>query len=201
MFYHSLSKKILSFGFVALLTLPVLSACELTDNYLKHDRAANMEQQDFRDGLAPRPVDPDEGRVKGRFDSAGIPPLQPYVAQPNSNYKPMPLVSISVNQTIPLRDVIYEIAKQAQYDVELDPRIRGSIIFSARNRPLDVVIDRISEIAGLRYSFEDDMLRVELDTPYHEIYKINYLALTRTNNSTITNDISVVSAEGARYGI
>ena len=132
--------------------------------------------------------------------TSGIPPLQPYIAQPDSNYKPFPLVTISVNQTIPLRDVIYEIAEQAEYDVELDPRIEGSIIFSARNRPLDVVIERISEIAGLRYTFEDDILRVEIDTPYHEIYKVNYLALTRTNESTITNDVSVVSGEGADTG-
>jgi len=110
------------------------------------------------------------------------------------------LLSVSVNRSVPLRDVLYEIAEQAQYDVELDPRIRGSIIFSARNRPLDMVIDRISDIAGLRYKFDDDMLRVELDTPYHEIYKINYLALTRTNSSSIQNDISVVSGEGADTG-
>lgn len=154
-----------------------------------------MEQQDYRDALAPRQTDLNEAGPNGRMNSAGIPPLQPYVAEPNSNFKPMPLVSISVNQTIPLRDVLYEIAEQAQYDVELDPRIEGSIIFSARNRPLDMVIDRISQIAGLRYKFEDDMLRVELDTPYHEIYKINYLALTRQNTSTISNDISIVSGD------
>ena len=171
-------------------------SCELTQNYMKHDREANLEQQDYRDALAPRQAELDDSNA-GRM-GGGIPPLQPYVAQPNSNYKAMPLVSISVNRTVPLRDVLYEIAEQAEYDVELDPRIRGSIIFSARNRPLDMVIDRIAEIAGLRYEFNDDMLRVEIDTPYHEIYKINYLALTRTNLSSISNDISIVSGdEGA----
>ena len=198
MFSHSSLKKILFVCAFAVLSAPLLVSCELTQNYLKHDRQANMEQQDYRDALAPRQVDAgdaNDGRMR-----AGIPPLQPYVAQPDSNFKAMPLVSISVNRTIPLRDVIYEIAEQANYDVELDPRIRGSIIFSARNRPLDVVIDRISEIAGLRYKFEDDMLRVEVDTPYHEIYKINYLALTRTNTSNISNNISVVSGDGADTG-
>lgn len=198
MFSHSLSKKVVFVCAFAILSAPILVSCELTQNYLKHDRQANMEQQDYRDGLAPRQIDVEEGN-DGRMRS-GIPPLQAYVAQPDSNFKAMPLVSISVNQTIPLRDVIYEIAEQADYDVELDPRIRGSIIFSTRNRPLDVVIDRIAEIAGLRYKFEDDMLRVELDTPYHEIYKINYLALTRTNSSSISNNISVVSGEGADTG-
>lgn len=190
---HSFVRKNLILSVLSLSVL-LLSSCELSQNYLKHDRENNMEPQDYRDSLAPRPVDTDlnDDSVAG----GRIPALQSYVAQPGSNQKAFPLVSISVNQTIPLRDVIYEIAEQAEYDVELDPRIRGSIIFSARNRPLDVVIDRISEIAGLRYKFHDDMLRVELDTPFHEIYKVNYLALTRTNSSSISNDISVVSGGG-----
>lgn len=198
MFHKIFSQKAILLGLVVLFSVPLLSGCELTHNYLKHDRENNMEPQDYRDALAPRQAEVD-GVKDGRM-AAGIPPLQPYVAQPNSNYRPMPLVSISVNQSVPLRDVLYEIAEQAEYDVELDPRIRGSIIFSARNRPLDMVIERISDIAGLRYTFEDDMMRVELDTPYHEIYKVNYLALTRTNTSSITNDISVVSGEGTDTG-
>ena len=173
-----------------------LSGCELSQNYLKHDRENAMEPQDYRDALAPRQAEVNAADTK----NGTVPPLKPYVVQPDNNYKPMPLVSVSVNRSVPLRDVLYEIAEQAQYDVELDPRIRGSIIFSARNRPLDMVIDRISQIAGLRYKFDDDMLRVELDTPYHEIYKVNYLALTRTNASSIRNDISVVTGEGTDTG-
>ncbi len=185
--------------FVVLLFLCslIISSCELAQNYTKHDREKSLEQQDYRDALAPREIEVDHS---ANASSADIPALKPYVAEPDSNYQAMPLVSISVNQTVPLRDVIYEIAEQADYDVELDPRIRGSIIFSARNRPLDVVIERISNIAGLRYNFDDSILRVELDTPYHETYKINYLALTRTNASSISTDISVVSGDGADTG-
>lgn len=198
MFSQKFKSKIFLTVLCALFFSPLIISCELTENHLKHDRENNMEPQDYRDALAPRQEevsDLEAGRLK-----SGIPPLQSYVKGPDENYKPFPLVSISVNQTIPLRDVIYEIAEQANYDVELDPRITGSIIFSARNRPLDVVIERVSEIAGLRYEFKDDILRVELDTPYHETYKINYLALTRTNASSISNDISVVSGEGAETG-
>ena len=193
------SKSLVRTSFLSLsliLSLGVLSSCEFSQNYLKHDREKNIQEQDYRDALAPRAVKVDATAS----DKSKIPPLQSYVANPDLNYKPMPLVSISVNQTIPLRDVIYEIAKQAQYDVELDPRITGSIIFSARNRPLDVVIERIADIAGLRYSFNDEILRVEIDTPYHETYKINYLTLKRTNTSSISNDISVVSGEGSDTG-
>lgn len=175
-----------------------LTGCDLTRNQIKTDRAAHMEFQDFRDGLASRlPLAEAEAAQDGED---GIPSLQPYVAPPSENLKAMPLVSISVNQTVPLRDVLFELAKQADYDVELDPRITGSIIFTAREKPFDLVIKRIAEISGLRYKFDDDVLRVELDKPYSKTYKIDYLSYVRKNTSSIRNDISVVTGSGANTG-
>lgn len=172
----------------------VVSGCDLAKNQLKMDRSTNMEFQDYRDALAPRASDRDRGL--GSADD-GIPELQPYVAQPSDNLRPMPLVSISVNQTVPLRDALFELANQAGYDIELDPHIRGSIIFTARQRPLDVVVERIADIAGLRYKFEGDTIRVEVDRPYHQTYKIDYLNYIRKNQSSIRNDVSVVTGDGA----
>lgn len=172
-----------------------LSGCDLSQNYLKTDRSNDMETQDYRDALAPRDND-----LADKAVDSGIPELKPYMATPSDKLKPMPLVSVSVNQTVPLRDVLYQLAEQADYDLELDPRIRGSIIFTARNRPFDEVIEKIARSASLRYKFSDDSVKIELDTPYQEIYKINYLAHTRTNTSSIGNNISVVSGEGADTG-
>jgi general secretion pathway protein D len=175
----------------------LLGGCDLAQNQLKVDRAANMEMQDFRDGLAPRMDDAHLDKPKA---DDKIPDLQSYVAQPSGKLKAMPLVSISVNQTVPLRDVLYELAEQANYDVELDPRITGSIIFTARDRPFDLVVQRIAEIAGLRYKFQNNVLRVELDTPYLKTYKIDYLAYVRKNTSSIRNDIAVVTGQGTNTG-
>ncbi len=173
-----------------------LAGCDLSKNYLKADRSSDMEIQDYRDALAPRMPDVKEPVV----DEASIPELKPFMATPSDKLKPMPLVSVSVNQTVPLKDVLYQIAEQADYDIELDPRIKGSIIFSARNRPFDQVLDRIAESSGLRYKFDNDTVRVELDTPYHQTYKINYLNYVRTNSSSISNDVAVVSGEGTDTG-
>lgn len=178
------------------LSLPVLLGCEMAENYTKADRSGDLTTQDYRDALAPREVKPE-----ALAPAAGnVPAMQPYMASPGKTGKPMPLVSVSVNQDVPVRDVLYELADQAHYDIELDPRIRGSIIFTARNRPLDDVIERIAEIAGLRYQLKNDMIRVELDTAYNKIYKIDYLNYVRESNSKITNDVSVVSGEGADAG-
>ena len=185
-------------------TALMLTGCDAARNQLKADRSANAEIQDFRDVLAPRiPKAEDLAWASDAGDAAAddsIPALQPYVAPPSEDIRPMPLVSISVNQTVPLRDALFELAEQAEYDIELDPRISGSIIFTAREKPFDTVIKRISEIAGLRYKFEDDSLRIELDSPYHETYKIDYLSYIRSNNSSIRNDVAVVSGGNTNTG-
>ncbi len=190
-----LSSKALGLLFMGAAVIFPLGACDLAKNQLKVDRSSDMEVQDYRDALAQRLPD-----TSKKADEAGIPDFKQYMATPNDKLKPMPLVSVSVNQTIPLKDVLYEVAEQADYDIELDPRIRGSIIFAARNRPFDEVVDKISQSAGLRYKFSEDSVKIELDTPYHEIYKINYLSYVRANSSSISNDVAVVSGQGADTG-
>src|SRR5690606_32364939 len=64
----------------------------------------------------------------------------------------------------------------------------------------DLVVKRISEISGLRYTFDDDTVRVELDTPYQKRYKIDYLSYVRSTSRSVQNSVSVVSGEGADTG-
>lgn len=192
---YGLKTLLITGGLVGLLMLP---ACDLTKNHTKMDRAADMSFQDFRDGMAPRLQDPDMAAAEK--DVGNIPSLQSYVAPPSENLKPMPLVSISINQHVPLRDALYDLAEKANYDIQLDPRIKGSVIFTARERPFDVVIQKLADIAGLRYKFEDDSLQVELDTPYHKTYKIDYLSYIRKNKGSIHNDVAVVSGDGTNTG-
>ncbi len=172
---------------IALSAILPMSGCDLAQNHLKIDRTSNAEVQDYRDGLSPREVEFADGQV-----ADDVPDLQAYVSDDTQSLKAMPLVSISVNQSIPLREALFELAKQANYDVQLDPRITGSIIFTARNKPFDTVIEQICEISGLRYKIDgDNNLRIELDTPYSKNYKVDYLAFVRKNKGTITTDVGI----------
>ncbi len=186
---------LMTLGVVA--SCSALTGCDMTRNQLKTDRAAHMEFQDYRDAMATRLPLHDQ---QARDDMSSIPSFQPYVAQPSESLKAMPLVSISVNQTVPLIDILFELAKQANFDLELDPGIEGSIIFTAREKPFDQVVKRIAEISGLRYNFDGDVLRVEKDRPYSHTYKVDYLSYIRKNNSSVRNDIAVVTGSGTNTG-
>lgn len=182
---------------IAVITLSAvaLGSCSLAKNQITFDRAGEKDIQDYRDALAPQPV-PEENA------DASIPDFQSVISTPADLQLPSPLVTVSVNQTVSLRDLMFELAEQAGIDLEMDPQIRGSIIFTAKERPFNDVVNRICEMAGLRYQFENDVLRIELDRPYAKNYKVDYMNIDRKSSSSIKTSIKssggggTTSAEG-----
>ena len=169
-----------------------LGSCHLAKNQLTLDRPAELSRQDYRDAMAPAPVPPAE--------TSSAPDFQPVLSTPQELRLPSPLVTVSVNQTVSLRDLLFELAEQANIDLELDPQIHGSVIFTAKDRPFDEVVNRICEMAGLRYKYENNILRVELDRPYIKTYQIDYLNVDRKGESKVDTSISVTSSGGGTGG-
>ena len=169
-------------------TVAFLTGCGAAKNQMTFDRSGELTREDYRRAMAPRPVE--------QVPEADIPELQTVVNTPEELRETMPLVSVSVNQTVALRDLLYELAEQAKMDIELDPQIQGSLIFTARNRPLDEVIGRICKMAGLRYQYKEGVLRIEVDRPYLQTYQIDYLNIIRNVESSITSSNEVDSSEG-----
>lgn len=172
-----------------------LASCQLAKNQITYDRSAELDRQDFRDVLsAPAPANP------AGAESQQIPDFQPVLSTPQELRLPSPLVTVSVNQTVGLRDLLFELAKQADIDLELDPQIRGTIIFTAKERPFNDVIERISSMAGLRYTFNNNVLRVELDRPYIKNYNVSFINVIRKSESTIDTSITASSSSSDTGG-
>ncbi|MBU6141235.1 MAG: hypothetical protein KGP29_06770 [Proteobacteria bacterium] len=85
------------------------------------------------------------------------------------------IISFSVTDQIPLKDVLIEFGRVVQIDVDVDPKISGNIILSAKNRPLKEVIDRIATLGRLRYSYKNGVLHFEQDSVYAKNYFVDYL--------------------------
>jgi len=160
-----------------------LDSCDLAKNQLTYDRGTNQDIQDFRDGLSPEHHPISE-------TSAALPQFQSVVSTPADLRLPSPLVTVSVNETVSLHDLMFELAEQAGVDIEMDPNIHGSIIFTAKDRPFNDVVDRICTMAGLRYTFENNVLRIELDRPYVKDYKVDYMSTARKTATNITTGIT-----------
>lgn len=85
-------------------------------------------------------------------------------------------ISFAITDQVPLKDVLIELGRVAKIDVDLDPNISGGIVINATNRPLGEVIDRITTLGKLRYSYDKGILYFERDTPYTINYSVDYLS-------------------------
>ncbi|MGE4351675.1 MAG: secretin N-terminal domain-containing protein [Bdellovibrionales bacterium] len=99
---------------------------------------------------------------------------------------PTQSVNVAVTESVPLRDVLIELGREGGVNMEIDPRITGGIIFTAKDQPFTVVLRRICDLAGLRYSTDGDFIRVELDEPYQKTYAMDFLSLSRKTTSEVT---------------
>ncbi len=157
------------------------------------DPSLNLARDDYRHIAAPKST---EGPLKLQIDK-GMPPV-PKLADILAAPRPpkigeTQLVSIAVTDDVPLKDVLLELAKLADVDIELDAGITGGIEFIAKDKPFNEVIDRICSLTGLRYTMKNNVLRVERDTPYIKSYSIDFLNLDRESDSSVNLSTNVLS--------
>ena len=142
--------------------------------------------------------DPVLERQREDFQKLSTPPPKlGLVKKPKVLRKPMPLVPqkrITLEaQKVPLIRVLEEIAQQANLSLimEIPPKI--IITYYARGRPLDEVLEDLSELYKLRFRFQDNVLRAENDVPYFKQYYVPFLSLSRTMENQTSINTSLFS--------
>lgn len=158
-----------------------------TGNYDKHDRDLKLTREDYKNVMAPATEQP---------DAPPIPEFKPIVAESD----PAPAwadkrVTLSLDGSMPIKDVFVELAHQADMDLEMDPNITAPpMIFTARDRPLGEIIDRLTAQNGLRAVIDDHILRIEFDRPYVKAYRVDYPNITRSSQSNISSSLNIAAA-------
>jgi MSHA type pilus biogenesis protein MshL len=167
------------------------------------DPALGLNRDDYRNM---NDVSANQGGPKGDLASLKttnvIEPPVPDIAEILAAPKPpklgqTKLVSIAVTDDVPLKDVLIELSRLADVDIEVDSSISGGISFRAKDRPFNEVIDRISSLAGLRYTMKNNVLRVERDTPYVQIYSLDFLNMDRSSQGSVSISTNVLSGTGS----
>ncbi|MFA5041265.1 MAG: secretin N-terminal domain-containing protein [Bdellovibrionales bacterium] len=147
--------------------------------------------------------------LTGKADkkNAGIPPI-PRLPGEDDDAQPLnsplhKLVSVSVTDSVPVRDVLMELVRKTGANLELDPRVQGSVIITANNQPFEKVLKRICTLANLRYIADGSFIRIKPDEPYQKSYRLDYLSLARratSDTSVATNVFDVDVSTGSSSG-
>ncbi|MCB2107835.1 MAG: hypothetical protein KDE14_09060, partial [Rhodobacteraceae bacterium] len=117
-----------------------LAACTRSELMNDYDPASGASKKDYEGLIGRRGQDAaDAEAAKG--GEPPIPDFQSVLAAPAApELADTRRVSIAVTESTPVRDILIELARKAEVDLEMDPRISGGVIMTATDRPFIEVI-------------------------------------------------------------
>ena len=138
--------------------------------------------------VPPQAFDPSPGHISQPVQSAIAPPPAPVRAAPAlpppKPGAPVPTYTVVVND-VPVKDLLFSIARDTQYNIDLHPGITGNVSLNAVREPLPAILDRIARQANLRYEMNGRTVSIMPDTPYVKTYMVNYVNVARNTTSSV----------------
>lgn len=108
---------------------------------------------------------------------------------------PVPTYTVVVND-VPVKDLLFSIARDTQYNIDLHPGITGKVSLNAVQEPLPAILDRIARQANLRYEMNGRTVSIMPDTPYVKTYTVNYVNVARNTTSSVGVAAQIASTGG-----
>ena len=174
---------------IFIILISFLTGCDLLHDK-RHDPTIQFNKRDYEDNLT-------QPQNKSLTEPRRLVP--PVSSQPET-FSPTMLkrVSLTVNQELPLKEIFLTLARQADVNIVIDPRVQGGVTFYGKERRFIDIIKEICQMTNLRYKIVDNMVRIEPDVPELRNYNIQYLALTRENQSRVSIATDVFSNSQSR---
>lgn len=122
----------------------------------------------------------------------------PALAPPRPS-APVPTYTVVVND-VPVKDLLFSIARDTQYNIDLHPGITGRVSLNAVQEPLLAILDRIARQADLRYEMNGRTVSIMPDTPYVKTYTVNYVNVARNTTSSVGVAAQIASTGGVGAG-
>jgi general secretion pathway protein D len=155
--------------------------------------------------VPPQAFDTSPGHISQPSQSAvpNAPPPLPVKAAPvllpPKPSAPVPTYTVVVND-VPVKDLLFSIARDTQYNIDLHPGITGNVSLNAVQEPLPAILDRIARQADLRYEMNGRTVSVMPDTPYAKTYAVNYVNVARNTTSSVGVAAEIASTGGGSIG-
>ena len=109
--------------------------------------------------------------------------------------------SVVVNE-VPVRDLLFALARDAKINVDVHPSISGNVTMNALNQTLPQLLSRMSKQADLRWEMNGENLSILPDAPFMATYTVDYVNMTRSAATTVNvaTQINTTGAGGASGG-
>ncbi|MDO9466639.1 MAG: pilus (MSHA type) biogenesis protein MshL [Thiobacillus sp.] len=154
--------------------------------------------------VPPKAFDTSPGHISQPSQPAELaPPPAPVRAAPAlpppRPSAPVPTYTVVVND-VPVKDLLFSIARDTQYNIDLHPGISGNVSLNAVQEPLPAILERIARQANLRYEMNGRTVSIMPDTPYVKTYAVNYVNVARNTTSSVGVAAQIASTGGDAIG-
>lgn len=85
---------------------------------------------------------------------------------------------------VPVRDLLFALARDAGVNMDVDSAIGGLVTMSALDQTLDAILERIAAQVAIRVDRVGNALVIKNDEPYHKRYHVDYTSVIRTFSSS-----------------
>ncbi len=129
-------------------------------------------------------------------DDIPEPVVVPPALVPPGSVPRLETYSVVVNE-VPVKEFLFQLARDAKINVDIDSGIEGVVTLNAFNQTLPQILDRVSRQANLRYRMDGDNLIISPDLPYWKTYSLGYLNMSRSSVGEIGVATQISTAGGS----
>jgi general secretion pathway protein D len=108
------------------------------------------------------------------------------------NHSPQDTFDVTVHN-VPVRDLLFVLAREARLDLDIHPEIRGEISLNAVRQPLSRIFSRIARQASVRFEREGAHYVALPDTPFLAHYQIDYVNLNRFTSGAVATNTQIAT--------
>ena len=98
---------------------------------------------------------------------------------------------------VPVREVLFALARDAAINVDISGNIEGNVTLNAVNQTLPQILERIGRQVSIRHSIENGTLVVTPDAPYWQNYRVDYVNLAHGSEGEVTVATQIASTGGS----
>ncbi|MFH2123123.1 MAG: pilus (MSHA type) biogenesis protein MshL [Pseudomonadota bacterium] len=151
--------------------------------------------------LPERPVD---GRHLAASDAQAVPSIPEVVRTPSLVLPPVPEAKVElysvVVQNVPVRELLFAIARDASLNIDVHPDIAGNVTLNAIDQTLPQILARIARQVDIRWNLDRPNLIVEPDKPVLRAYRIDYVNIARKSKGEVSVATSISTTGSAAVG-
>lgn len=127
-------------------------------------------------------------------------PVQQTLALPKPRAAPKSETYSVVVNNVPVRDLLFALARDARVNVDIHPGITGTVSLNAINQTLPQLLTRIAKQVDMRFELDGPNLAVMPDSPFLKHYKVDYVNMARNVTETISTSTQINTTPGGSGG-